>query len=82
MSTETTQHTPIRRGIPGGTRCDGCEDTWAEHQRQINSHAALVEALEAAFATWFEKPSNIEELEPKWVSKARAALRLARGDSA
>ena len=37
----------------------------------------LLGALRAAFATWFDKPSNIREIEPEWVSNARAAIEKA-----
>ena len=45
-----------------------------EKLRRAAHFTPLVEALEGAFASWFDKPSNIEKVEPKWVADARAAL--------
>ena len=45
--------------------------------RAVNQHNRLVDALRAALDSWYAKASNIERLEPTWVTMARAALHEA-----
>lgn len=50
-----------------------------EIRRLEGIKAELLEALEKAMEdTWYNKPSNIERIEPEWLVHARAAIKKAK----
>ena len=62
-------------GIIAGMRSAGRSMNVARaNARLIAAAPDLLEALQEVFDTWFEKPSNIEKIEPSWVVKARTAI--------
>ncbi|KKL66157.1 hypothetical protein LCGC14_2147840, partial [marine sediment metagenome] len=49
-----------------------------EIRRLEGINTALLEALEKAMEdAWYNKPSNIERIEPEWIVQARAAIKVA-----
>lgn len=83
-------HTPgpidIQSGPDIGCRIDGCviqSDVayilCTEHQRLARVAPRLLEALEMVFDSWFDKPSNIKLVEPRWLELARPAIAEAKG---
>jgi hypothetical protein len=49
----------------------------AERDTLRKQNTTLLAALKEAFDSWFEKPRNIERIEPAWVVNARAAIEAA-----